>query len=40
MDTQQHPCDGCDYKMQLINGRYCQLLKRYVEHASKAPCRD
>lgn len=40
MEMQQHPCDGCSHKAQLINGRYCQKLKRYVEHTTVSPCKD
>ncbi|MBR3626783.1 MAG: hypothetical protein IKN48_10705 [Bacteroidaceae bacterium] len=31
-------CAVCASAHNSINGRYCQLLKRYVEYAKVPPC--
>lgn len=31
-------CLICATAYNAINGRYCQLLRRYVEHAQTEPC--
>ena len=31
-------CLSCRQSYNALNGRYCTLLNRYVEHASVPPC--
>lgn len=33
-------CRTCATAYNAINGRWCQYLNRYVEHAPAAPCID
>lgn len=31
-------CRTCPTAHDSLNGRYCRLLRRYVEYATQAPC--
>lgn len=39
MKTKEPPCKGCEKVRNQINGVYCTLLKRYVQHVKEKPCK-
>lgn len=33
-------CKSCDKSMNCINGKYCTVKKKYVEHIKKKLCNE
>lgn len=38
MNKSNQFCNSCRRAHNAINGRYCTLLRRYVEHTNIPPC--